>query len=235
MKNRLYISLTLLFTLFLQACTTVKTNELTQEETGQLKEKTVTLARYETLPDFAAQTAANVQFGLLGVATAISNGNDMIQNNNIQDPALDISKELASGLEENYDMKLVVADGLFAKSKKVRDIAKTYEEYDFVLDVKTLGWRSIYFPNDWNSYRVMYAAHARLIDTSSSRVIAEEVCQHIPEYKDTNMAPSYKELQKGVRLKEELAKSVSYCVDHIRAKARLPVKGSEVNPSVLIE
>ena len=68
---------------FGSACTTIKTNELSNEESVSLKDKTLIYSKYQELPDFAAQTAVNVQFGLIGAATAISNGNKLIQNNEI--------------------------------------------------------------------------------------------------------------------------------------------------------
>ena len=72
-------------------------------------------------------------------------------------------------------------------------------------------------------YGVTYgrAAHAKLIDAASQSVVAEELCNYIPEYEDSNDAPSYEELENGKGLRSELEKSVSYCVDYITTMAKL--------------
>ncbi|MDO8267422.1 MAG: hypothetical protein Q7T32_06270 [Moraxellaceae bacterium] len=202
-------------------CSTIKTNELTTDESQILKEKSVALSKYDKLPDFAAQTAANVQFGLLGLATAISNGNKIINKNNIEDPALSISRQLAEGLKSNHNVKIIESNEYVSAKSQINDLVTKYAGHDFVLDVKTVGWNSIYFPSDWDSYRVMYSAHARLIDIKSKQVVAEEVCTHVPEYADTNQAPSYNDLENGTGLKASLEKSVEYCVEHIRNMAKL--------------
>ena len=87
-------------------CSTIKTNELTHQESLSLKDKSLALSQYSELEDFAAQTAANVQFGLLGVASAISSGNTMVRNNNVEDPAYSIAKKLADGLRSDHNVNV---------------------------------------------------------------------------------------------------------------------------------
>ncbi|WP_290536525.1 hypothetical protein [Alcanivorax sp.] len=207
--------------LIVTGCATVTTDELTVAESEEMSEKTVVMSRYKELPDFVAQTATNAQFGFLGLAAAKSNGNAMIQNNNIADPAVAISLQLAEGLEKSYSLKVIENGELKSESAKLENLVEVYQGYDYILDVRTLGWRSIHFPTDWNSYKVFYAAHARLIDAATQNVVAEELCNYIPEYEDSNDAPSYEELENGEGLRSELAKSVSYCVDYITTMAKL--------------
>ena len=206
--------------LLVLGCATVKTDELTVEEAVGFEDKTVVLSQYDQLPDFPAQTATNVQFGMIGFATAVSNGNAMIEENGIQDPAREISRQLAEGLEKNFNLKVINNEELVANSKKLTSLVEVYQGYDYILDVRTLGWGSTYFPTDWNSYRVMYSAHARLIDASSQEVIAEELCNFKPEFEDTNDAPSYDDLKSGEGLKRELDKSVAHCVEYIATMAK---------------
>ncbi|MGY5452402.1 hypothetical protein ACVFI8_15895 [Agarivorans sp. MS3-6] len=176
---------------------------------------------YIIVLDFPAQTAANVQFGLLGLATAISNGNAMIVNNKVEDPALDIARELANGLSNSYRVKVIDDDSRVVNTPELPNVISLYSEYDYILDLRTLSWSSIYYPSDWDNYRVSYQVHARLIDREKGNVIVEEVCNNMPEYEDTEKAPSYAELEKGDALKRELARSVEYCVEHIRNLAKL--------------
>jgi hypothetical protein len=213
------VILSLMFTAV--GCATVNKNELTADEALTLKGKSVVASKYNELPDFAAQTAANVQFGLLGLASAISSGNSMIKNNKIEDPAISISKKISDGLNVNQNMK-VIQSGDFVSAKVTDDeLIKTYGNSDYILDVKTTGWSSIYFPTDWDNYRVMYTAQARLIDVKSKQVVIEETCTHVPDYKDTNTAPNYISLENGSGLKESLSKSIDYCVNQIQSMAKL--------------
>ncbi|GAB3527587.1 hypothetical protein [Photobacterium alginatilyticum] len=214
-------------------CTTIKTNELTLDESQKLKNRSVVLNKYDALPDFPAQTALNVQFGLIGFATAVSNGNDMIINNQVKDPARDIAKELGSGLSENYNVKVVEAEETVSAESDVADLVKSHAGYDYILDVKTLGWGSIYFLDDFDNYKVMYTAHARLIDTATEVTIVEELCSYVPDYVETNDAPSYEQLEDGTGLKRELSKSVDYCVDRIRTMAKLHAQTNQ-KPQVAV-
>lgn len=202
-------------------CSTIKTNALTSDELSRLEGKTLVLAKYNELPDFFAQTPVNVQFGLMGAAAAVANGNAIIRNNGIEDPALLISRQLAGGLEASHNVQVVEADGYAAVGSSVDQLVGIYPAADFILDVRSTNWSSIYFPSDWNNYRVMYFANARLIDVASRQVVMEERCGHLPEYPDTNQAPSYAELENGVGLKAALAQSTAFCVSHIANKVGL--------------
>jgi len=166
------------------------------------------LSKYNELPDFPAQTAVNVQFGLLGVATAISKGNVIVRRNNIQDPALAISRQLADGMRAHHGFNVAEADDFTSVKSDVNALASRYQDYDFVLDVRTIGWNAIYFPSDWNNYRVLYSAHARLIDVKAKHIVAEQQCLHVPQYSNSDTAPTYAQLEDGTGLNASLAKSV---------------------------
>lgn len=207
----------------LSGCSTVETKELSAQDGAMINGKSVVLTKYNDLPGFSAQTAVNVQFGLVGYATAVSNGNAMIVRGGIVDPALAISQELARGLSETHGVKVVSAGEHVPVKISPRGLSQIYSTHDFVLDVKTTRWGSIYFVSDWNSYRVFYAAHARLIDAKSGRIVAEVLCRHLPEYEDTNKAYSYDDLESGVGLRKALDESANYCADQIRQEIKLGV------------
>lgn len=218
------IAISLLFTAV--GCATVQKDELTTDEASLLKNKSVVVSKYNELPDFIAQTAANVQFGLLGLASAISSGNAMIKNNNIADPALTIANKLADGLKTNQNMTITKSNDYVSAKATDSDLIKTYGNADYILDVKTTAWSSIYFPSDWNNYRVNYVAEARLIDVKSGQIIIAETCNHLPDYSNTDTAPSYAELENGNGLKASLDKSAEYCVNQIQSLAKLHTQKS---------
>lgn len=211
----------MLLGLVVTGCAGIKTTEFTTQDSVRLEGKTLAVSRYNELPSFAAQTAVNVQFGMLGLASAQSSGNQMIRNNGIEDPAMSIAREISRGLASNYRVKVVEAEQSVPLNSKVDALAKTYSDYDFILDVKTLGWGSIYFPSDWNNYRVMYSAHARLIDVANKSVLAEGLCSHVPDYDNTDDAPTYEQLESGEGLRDSLANSVAFCVETIQTATKL--------------
>jgi hypothetical protein len=229
MKKLTNVAVVLALAFTAVGCATVKQNELTTDEALTLKNKSVVSVKYNQLPDFAAQTAANVQFGLLGLASAISSGNSMIKNNKIEDPAISISKKISDGLIANQSMKINQSNDSVSTKATDEDLIKTYGKSDYILDVKTTGWSSIYFPTDWDNYRVMYTAQARLIDVKSRQVVIEETCTHVPEYKDTDTAPNYSSLENGNGLKESLGQSVDYCVNQIQNMAKLHHQSDSVS------
>ncbi|WP_079203817.1 hypothetical protein [Pseudomonas sp. CC6-YY-74] len=199
----------------LAGCSTVKPKELTGTEADQLQGKTLGYSRYSELPDFIAQTAVNVQFGLLGVAAAVSNGNSMIRDNKIEDPALGMAKQLADELAAAQKMTIVHAPTA-VESADLDAVVAAYPQFDYILDVRTRGWSSIYYVSDFNNYKVAYSVYARLIDRKTKRVLAEKACSYTPIYEDTNKAPSYHELEQGVGLRSQLVQSVDYCSDDFR-------------------
>ncbi|PKF48994.1 hypothetical protein [Enterovibrio nigricans] len=203
------------------ACSTIPTDSLTNEEAVALEGKALTYSQYDELPDFPAQTALNVQFGLLGVLSAIESGNTILENNQISDPALDIAKDLAKGIEENYDVNIIENDKVISVDAGLSDVVAAYDEYDYVVDVKTTGWGSIYYLEDWDNYKLSYGAHARLIDVKEKEVVVEVQCFTQPAYDDSNEGPSYEQLENGEGLKKEIARAVEICVDYIVEQGQL--------------
>lgn len=203
-------------------CTTVKQYALTPDESSKLNDKTIAVTKYNEKPDFLAQTAANVQFGFLGIATAISSGNEMISKNKINDPAESISLKLLGKLKKHYSVKDIKINKAIPLDSKLDDVIGVYGNADYVLDVQTIGWSSIHFSTDWNNYKVTYTAHAKLIDVKNKAAVLEATCTYTPEYTDTNQAPTYQELENGTGLKAALEKSIEYCVENISNTAKLP-------------
>ena len=201
--------------IFFSGCS-VKTDVLTKTEAMSFDNKTLVYTQVHELPDFTAQTAANVQFGLLGIASAVSNGNKMISENHVKDPAIQITKELTDGLVLNHHVKVAKSTEALLASTSVAELANQYPEYDYILDVRTLAWGSLYFPTDWNNYRVLYNVHARIIDQKKAAVIAEEVCNYDPDVEDTDSAPSYDDLEHTPAIANALKEAVKYCVKHIQ-------------------
>ncbi|MBB3857141.1 hypothetical protein FHY29_002514 [Xanthomonas arboricola] len=176
----------------------------------------ITITRHE-MPTFVANTAGKVTFGLIGVAAAVSAGNAIVRDNHVEDPADYISLQLAQKL--STQLALPVEQGRSIKpTSSATEMAKMFPAGGLVLDVQTTNWSSMYFPTDWNNYRVIYVAKLQLFDTAKKSKVAEGLCVRVPEY--TADAPSYQQLlaNQAADLKMRLRRSADGCIQEFSDK-----------------
>ena len=176
--------------------------------------RTMTLSAREK-PSFSAMTAGKAQFGLIGAAAMISAGNRIVRENDVADPAVYIGEQLAAVVASNLGVQLAGNSGQLASSTKPRELAAQYAGSDLLLDVQTVNWSFAYFPTDWNNYRVIYSAKVRLIDTRTSKLLAEGFCASLPERSEDS--PSRNQLlDNGAEgLKRKLRAAADKCVPQL--------------------
>jgi hypothetical protein len=181
-----------------------------------IKGKEVVLAE-RPRPDFAAMTPTKAAFGAIGGAAMISEGNDIVKKNEIQDPAVFIGETLAAALGARYSIRRS-PKGVPVVTDDAADLAKSGAGSDLALDVRTINWTMAYYPTSWGRYRVLYSARLRLLDTKTGKVLAEGGCARAPE--ETPASPSYDELlaNNAERLKQELKAAAEFCVNEFRTK-----------------
>ncbi|RDE24056.1 hypothetical protein DV711_00145 [Motiliproteus coralliicola] len=169
-------------------------------------------------PDFAAMTSTKGAFALIGAFAAISAGNELVEENQIEDPAVYIRQSLKESLQQQMSLTPIDQSELVLDSEKTEEIAKHYPAADLVLDIQTYNWSFLYFPTSWDTYHVIYSAKLRLIDTRNSKLVAEGFCIRNPE-QDEN-SPSYAELvaNSAKRLKSELQLAADHCVEEFKTK-----------------
>lgn len=201
-------------------CVSTKNVPVNDALTSEFHGKSITMAKRE-IPDFAAMTAGKAMFAMVGAVAMISAGNDIVRDNQVEDPANHISAALAAGLAEKYRLSVVSNDAILVADESPDRLAAQYASSDYLLDVRTINWSFGYFPTDWDSYRVMYSAKLRLINTADGQVVAESFCSRVPD--KTDGAPSYNELlaNRAQRLKDELRVAADYCVGEFKSKALL--------------
>lgn len=173
MFNKLIIVFAVVAT---SACTTIQHMPMSAESSSKLQGKSLAITQYP-MPDFAAFTAGKAAFGLLGSLAMISEGNSIIRENGIDDPARKISRDLAGLLVATRAMQLKPRSVVEASSDEIGTLVSLYPGADYLLDVKTFGWMFSYYPTDWARYKVTYSARLRLIETSNKRVVAETLCR----------------------------------------------------------
>jgi hypothetical protein len=177
-------------------------------------------------PDFGAMTpgkmAGGALFGALGGAIAgaamISAGNEIVAQNNVEDPAEYIADTLSGAMKSKFDTALARSRTALA-TDDADEAGKTNSRADLVLDVRTLNWGFIYFPTSWDRYRLHYIARARLIDARKGQILAEGRCTvRAPESADA--APTHDELLAGnaARLKKDLKAAADFCAAQFAAE-----------------
>jgi hypothetical protein len=170
-------------------------------------------------PPFLATTALNVQFALLGAAAQISSGNKIINENQVEDPAIYIANELAKTLESQLGITQITTSASKTTTNNVKTLAEQYKSADILLDVQTTHWQSIYYISDWNNYKVLYAAKLRLIDTKNQKVLAESSCSKNQDDKENS--PSYDQLiaNNATVLKAALKSHADACISEFKTNA----------------
>lgn len=201
----------------LTGCVSTKNVKVDVEALRADQPATVTVSARKK-PDFAAVTAGKAAIGgLIGALAMINAGNDIVEENGVEDPANYIGAELAKSLAESLGVQPVENGGKLADSGKPGDLAKLYGNAHLLLDVQTVNWSFGYFPTDWNNYRVIYSAKLRLVDTRTGKLRAEGFCARVPEKSDG--APSRDQLlaDGAALLKSELKVAADYCIGQFKA------------------
>lgn len=197
--------------LSLAGCASVQHQPLSKEALAQLDGKSVATSRYAA-PDFSAFTAGKAVFGLLGAAAMISEGNSIVKDNGIDDPAAEVSAGLLQKLTAAKSVTTVPAKGPLA-SDDLTAIVAANPGAQYILDYRSTGWMFNYFPTDWSHYRVTYTGRLRLIDAATKSVLAESGCVSVQG--DEKNPPTKEQLldNKAALLKTHLANAGKQCVD----------------------
>jgi hypothetical protein len=221
-----YISLlvAIIFSIILINCTTHKVVSipLSHEASQNINGKTCAISRHEP-PSFQAITRANAaQIPAIGIRLTYSEGKDIIANNNIEDPAVYISQEIALALRDSYSVNILNPNSTTIGSNSLDAICETYKDSDFVLDVETTKWCITHYSLFSDKHGIIYGAHIRIINTRTKEVIAEEFVGSLPIWfynpNDLSRAPTYAELidNNAALLKSELRKAADESIKHFK-------------------
>ena len=209
----------------LTGCVSVEHIPMTAATADSMKGREISLSE-RPKPDFGAMTAGRMAggalFGAIGGAVAgsamVSAGNEIVAQNNLEDPAQHIGVALTGALGARFGAKLN-APRTQISTDDAAEVAKSAAGSDLVLDVRTINWGFVYFPTSWSKYRVMYTARTRLIDAKKGQVVAEAGCA-APVADNADAAPTYEEMlaDGAARLKKELAHAAEFCAGEFASK-----------------
>ncbi|QTP57429.1 hypothetical protein HNO53_01035 [Billgrantia antri] len=184
----------------------------------QTSPSSITISSRER-PSFMAMTAGKAMVGgLVGAAAMVIAGNNLVEENEIEDPAGQISSGLAASLAERLGIAQVDENGFVTKETAVAGLSKDYAASDLLVDVETLGWGFTYYPFAMRTYDVTYSARLKVIDTRSMQAVAEAHCNRWPERNDDS--PSHAELlaNGAERLKQDLSAAADSCLREFENK-----------------
>jgi ABC-type uncharacterized transport system auxiliary subunit len=199
----------------LAGCAPVATKPINTSASLQGKRLAVTS---HPIPDFSAGTAGKAMFAMVGAVAMIHAGNEQVQQDQIQDPAIQIGQRLSSDLAKTQGVTLLPSNGQVASNDDAATLIKTYPGADLLLDVKTYAWSYNYYPSKWSAYRVNYDANVRLLDGKSGEVIAQQTCKIDPT--DPNNPPTLDALRadRSALLKRLLNKAGDACVKDVEQR-----------------
>lgn len=199
-------------------CAGVKNAPLSQDAVPMIEGRQLSGVTREK-PDFIATTPGNSMFGALGVAAMVKKGNTLVRENNIKDPAGRIYDILADAMASEYKVVLLDDNTVTADGGKVEELTAQVDDSRLLLDVQSLGWRFVHFPTSFGKYRVGYGVRMRLVDTSTSEVLAEAQCGHATPEKAED-APTHDELvaNNAAILKQKLEEAARYCASEFKSK-----------------
>jgi hypothetical protein len=190
---------------------------LSQQDSSAIEGQKLTVIHYEPDP-FLPMTNTKGAFALLGVAAAVSEGKTLVKEKGLSDPAVAITHDLASSLDNRYHFNSV---NLLPEARPYqsdpKDVSAMAGNQGVVLDVRTFGWGTQYYPFK-TQYKVNYFAQARLINASEGRLVSTERCTINEPYSEN--APTYDQLMDNdaALLKQKLAEAETECVKQFTAK-----------------
>jgi hypothetical protein len=154
-----------------------KKQSLSPEVATTLSGKTFGVTRRGEKPSFIAMTAGKATFALIGAAAMAADGNQMVRDNAIADPADIVEAALVPALAKQYSLALK-SEGAstITPGNDLKQIIAAQPGSEIILDIRTIGWQYAYAPTHWGSYWVGYAVEAKLIEAGSGTVLAYLPC-----------------------------------------------------------
>jgi hypothetical protein len=199
------------------------------EATGaSLAGKTLAITRRGEKPSFMAMTAGKATFALLGAGAMAVEGNRLVRENGIADPADTVEAVLVPALIKQYGIKLTPVSGhSITPGNELKQIIGAAPGVDLILDIRSIGWNFAYYPTHWGTYWVGYGVEVQLIDSKSGTVLADAPCSSNTQ---KNAAPPSKDalLGNGAQLLKDTLSSLSWMCTRLLASDEFHIAPANV-------
>ncbi|MGI9289048.1 MAG: hypothetical protein ACR2P1_26990 [Pseudomonadales bacterium] len=200
------------------SCAATQNQPVNPETLATLKGKSLTLIQRES-PTFVAMTSGKGMFAVAGVGAAAAAGNKLVKDNEIADPAMDISSSLAQALTTRHGLKLQGQSAGVTASNDMHDIVKLADGSEYALDVVTNGWSYIYDGFKFSDYFVGYSAKLRLIEVNTSKVISGGFCAYDAKKAGKSPVVHEKLLENNAAyIKQEISDAADFCTQQFIAE-----------------
>ncbi len=200
----------------LGACASTPNLAVSPETVEGMQGKSLILIQRES-PDFLAMTSGKGMFAVAGVGAAVVAGNKLVAENDIVDPAMNISNSLAQKLANDYGLTLR-GETAGADADTVESVVELAQGSDYALDVATNGWAYMYDGFKFGDYFVGYSSKLRLIDVRTGEVVSSGLCAY--DAKQAGKQPvSHETLiaDNAAYIKKELADAADSCIQEFAA------------------
>lgn len=204
------VSMVVVF-LLLGACASTQNMAVSTSTLSSMHGKSVTLIQRES-PSFVAMTSGKGMFAVAGVGAAAAEGNKMIRENGIVDPAMTISRVVAESLATDYGLTLQGETDVVETDSVEMFIEKSGDS-DYALDVVTNGWGYMYDGFNFGDYFVGYSSRLRLIDVRTSEVISSGFCAYDAKKSGKSPVSHEKLMAENARyIEQELSAAADHCI-----------------------
>ena len=164
----------------------------------QLRNRAIAV-RTASTPSFYADTSGRRTFGILGVIAMVREGNRLVKEHGLEDPAAQLAEEVLAALASRNAMRTTTRDSA-----------------DLLLDVTTINWDFRPYRNDPENLYVVYSARFRLSDLRNGTVLAEGKCRSRRD-PDGDSATLDQLLAEGARrLQDELREAGRECAQVLK-------------------
>lgn len=132
----------------------------------------------QTSPNFLAVTPDNDLFTRSGYDAAIANGKLLALENNITDPAKEITKMLADTIHQKFGISYNQFSLARTSARDMKSLVHLANGRDYLLHVATVEWLYSYDVANRSKYLVNYEVNTRLIDVAEKKVIGKSSCSY---------------------------------------------------------
>jgi hypothetical protein len=215
----------LLCVVVLAGCVSSKTAQIENSKAAALRGKSVAITD-RPRAGLVAMTRGYGMLGVVGVGVMVAHGENIIKDNNIQDPAPQINHALVLAAQSQYGIVPVNTPPIHVDTTDVVQLAQAAGGgVDVLFDVQETGRQFRYRPFG-SGYIVDSAFKFRVIDVHSRTMIAEGFC--LQSTKDDPARPSDDDLlaNDAAMLKQTLDAQRDQCRSQFEAQV-LNISGSK--------
>jgi hypothetical protein len=156
--------------------------------------------RTGSTPSFYADTPGRRTFGILGVIAMMRQGNQIVEDFGLKDPAGHLSEDLVNTLATRNGMQT-----------SNRDAA------DLLLEVKTINWDFRPYRNDPDKLFVVYSARINLIDQRAGTILASGKCRSTRDAQGDSATLEQLLADGAERLHDELREAALECSQRMKS------------------